>query len=105
MALNPIFAAAADEIHAAFADVTIALQPKIGPMITGIPAVALDFSGDDPLGEGRSVSQRGFEVQYSALDERPVNGTTVIVDDEQLRIIEVDDRDAVGAWWLMVEAK
>jgi hypothetical protein len=105
MALSPIFAAAADDIHAAFADVTITLQPTTGPTITDVPAVPLDFTGDDPFGDGRSVSQRGFEVQYSALAARPVNGTTVIVGDEQLRIIEVDDRDAVGAWWLMVETK
>lgn len=105
MALSPIFAAAADDIHAAFADVAISLKPKIGPMVADIPAVPLDLTGDDPFGDGRSVSQRGYEVQYSALSERPANGWTLIVDGEQLRIIEVDDHDAVAAWWLMVEAK
>jgi hypothetical protein len=105
MALGPIFAAAAIEIHASFADATISLKPKVAPLVTDIPAVPLDFTGDDPFGDGRSIGQRGFEVRYSALAERPQNGWSIILGDEQLRIIEVDDRDSVSAWWLMVESQ
>lgn len=96
---------AADVIHDAFATVTLTYTPSAGPAVPGIAAIPMDWRGDDPLGDGRSVRQRGYEIRKAAVTGKPQNGAAITIGSAQFRVIEVEDRAEAGAWALWVESQ
>lgn len=98
-------AAAAADIHAAFADAIINVEPVSSAAIVGISAVEVNLEGDDPFGDGRSVRQHGYEVQKIDVPTKPANGTKIVHGAANYRIIEVREGRDVGAWLLMVESE
>lgn len=96
---------AAGAIHSTFAAATIDVLPNSGPPLTNISAIWFDYAGDDPFGDGRSVRQRGYEVQKSDVPNRPLNGTIIVAVAGRFRVIEVRDVQDALAWAVMVESE
>lgn len=96
-------AAAAADIHAEFADAILTIEPAASAAIVGVPAIEVDYPGDDPFGDGGSVRQHGFEIRKSAVPAVPRNGTIISRGSDRYRIVEVRNSRAVGAWLMMVE--
>lgn len=91
-------AAAASDIHAAFATATISIVPASGAPTNDVPAIPVA-----PMGENMSIRQRGYDVLKSDVPDKPRKGAAVHVGAEVLRVIETDDLPAVGSWRIMVE--
>jgi hypothetical protein len=70
-----------------------------------VPAAAVAFNtrGDDPIGTGNSVRQRGFEIPKASLPFEPANGDLITDDGQQWRVIDVMDYDEARAWRVQVE--
>ncbi|MBN8843257.1 MAG: hypothetical protein J0H88_08410 [Sphingomonadales bacterium] len=103
MSWADVAGAAAADIHSAFADAEISIEPKASAAIVGVAAVEVDYQGDDPMGYGKSVRQHGYEVRKADVPEKPANGAKIVHGSAIYRVIEVRDGRDVGAWMLMVE--
>lgn len=103
MSWADVAGAAAADIHSAFADAEINIEPKAGAAIVGVAAVELDYEGDEPFGDGRSLRQHGYEVRKADVPDKPSNGTKIVHGANDYRVIEVRDGRDVGAWLMMVE--
>jgi hypothetical protein len=66
-------------------------------------AVAFNARGDDPIGTGNSVRQRGYEIPKASLPFQPANGDTITDDGQQYRVIDVMDYEEARSWRVQVE--
>jgi hypothetical protein len=92
--------AALNDIHAAFAQ-PISWQQDAAQV--NAVAVVFNARGDDPIGDGMSVRQRGYEIQQNALPFEPRNGAIITDAGTQWRVIDVMEYDEARAWRVQVE--
>lgn len=93
--------AALNDIHAAFGE-PISWQQDSAQM--NVAAVVLNAGGDDPIGDGMSVRQRGYEVQKSDLPFEPRHADIITDSGQQWRVIDVMEYDEANAWRVQVES-
>jgi hypothetical protein len=93
--------AALQAIHDAFAVPVEWTQGST--VVSDISAIAFHDPGDDPIGVGRSVRQKGFEARKSDLPFEPALDDQI--DDAGViwRVIDVMDYEEAAAWRVMVE--
>ena len=94
-------AAALADIHAAFAQ-SVAWEHD--SFVVDVPAVPFNARGDDQIGVGMSVRQRGYEVRKCDLPFEPVYGDIITDADKQWRVIDVMEYDEANAWRVQVES-
>lgn len=104
MSWDDVAAAAAADIHAEFTNAIITIEPKLTAPLVDIPAIKVEFPGDDPFADGMSVRQRGYEVRKSDVPDKPANGWVIVDGTARHSIIEVRNQADTGSWVLMVEA-
>lgn len=68
-----------------------------------IAAIRDDSPGSAFLGPGESTTTVGFEIKRAALPRRPRKGDLIDDAAKVWRVINVQDRDAVSAWFAIVE--
>jgi hypothetical protein len=93
---------ALSDIAAAFAQ-PVTWNQKSGLSNYATSAVAFNARGDDPIGTGNSVRQRGYEIPKASLPFQPANGDTITADGQQYRVIDVMDYEEARAWRVQVE--
>ena len=87
-------------IHAAFAVDIEWLQDGVAIQTSAIPFHA---AGDDPIGVGLSVRQKGFEVRRADIAFKPQSGAEIEAEGVVWRVIDVIDYEEADAWRVMVE--
>ena len=80
-------------------------QFMINLRVDDLDAVLMPFhdAGDDPIGVGRSVRQKGYEVRKADLPFAPVNGDLIICEGCDWRVIDMMDYEEADAWRVFVE--
>lgn len=94
-------AAALADIHSAFAQPVSWQQDALTVNVT---AIAYNARGDDQIGVGMSVRQRGYEVAQSSLPFEPRYGDIITDDGLTWRVIDVMDYAEATAWRVQVES-
>ena len=93
--------AALKAIHDAFAVSAEWMQGS--DVVADISIVPFHDAGDDPIGVGRSVRQKGYEVRKADLPFNPVNGDLIICEGSDWRVIDMMDYEEADAWRVFVE--
>lgn len=93
-------AAALLAIHRAFA---VDAEWDQGSTPVALTVVPFHGAGDDPIGVGHSVRQKGFEVRKADLPTRPTSSDRITVDGAVWAVIDVMDYEEADAWRVMVE--
>lgn len=93
--------AALASIHSAFAQPVTWQQDGVSVDVTAVP---FNAHGDDPIGVGMSVRQKGYEVPYSSLPFEPRYGDIITQSGRAWRIIDVMEYDEAEAWRVQVES-
>lgn len=88
------------DIHAAFAEPITWQQDST---IVSVTAVPFDAGGDDQIGVGMSVRQRGYEVQLADLPFEPRNGDIITDNGRSWRVIDAMEYEEACAWRVQVE--
>lgn len=73
------------------------------PTVVNVRAVLFNARGDDPIGTGMSVRQRGYEIPQAALPFEPKNGDVISDAGQDWRVIDVMDYEEALAWRVQVE--
>lgn len=94
-------AAALQAIHDAFA--VAADWTQGASVISEIRIVPFHDAGDDPIGVGRSVRQKGYEVRKADLPFVPANDDVIDAEGKIWRVIDMMDYEEADAWRVMVE--
>ena len=94
-------AAALADIHSAFAQPVSWQQDAATVNVT---AIAFNARGDNQIGVGMSVRQRGYEVTQASLPFVPRHGDIIIDDGLSWRVIDVMDYAEATAWRVQVES-
>lgn len=94
-------AAALADIHSAFAQPVSWQQDAVSVNVT---AIAYNARGDDQIGVGMSVRQKGYEVSQASLPFDPRHGDIITDDGLSWRVIDVMDYAEATAWRVQVES-
>lgn len=94
-------AAALADIHSAFAQPVSWQQDAV---TVAVSAVLFNARGDDPIGVGMSVRQRGYEIPVADLPFEPRYGDRITDAGKVWRVIDVMDYEEAEAWRVQVES-
>ncbi len=94
-------AAALADIHSSFAQPVTWQQDSASVSVTAVP---FNARGDDQIGVGMSVRQRGYEVQLADLPFEPRYGDVITDSGKLWRVIDVMEYEEANAWRVQVES-
>ena len=92
------------DIHGAFAAPIAYSGAGIAGAQGQITGIRCDVAGEQFQGHGRTVRHVWFEIRQADLPRRPRKGDGIVeADGAAWSVIDITDRDDVGAWEVTVE--
>lgn len=96
-------AAALAANRAAFAEPVEYRKDEASPAITELPVIWSDSAGEAFQGPGNTTRTITAEIEQGTVPARPTKATRIKRSGRNWKVIEVNDRDDVGAWVVTLE--